>query len=272
MAKIDISNALKKAGDTAKKAKDKAVSAAQEGAQKAQAGAKALKDATKKEVDKISESITTSVDQRKAEKSQKEAGKKAAAEKAAIESTGVKAIAPQNALKIFYFLIAADREIASAEEDKFDQIGRKLDTNFDEHKSGIISECKNRLEKIIDPEDYYDALQDGVEAALSEEQISDIGFMTPKLLIWDLMTIAYSDKEYDETERRLLKYIVRKLDIAKDVFLEMETSLLTINDIERELSWIKTTDRPYLEIENQVRELDKRRDDILLAIKALIVL
>lgn len=272
MAKIDIGNALKKAGDTAKKAKDKAVSAAQEGAQKAQAGAKALKDATKKEVDKISESIIISVDQRKAEKAQKEADKKAAAEKAAIESTGVKAIAPQSALKIFYFLIAADQEIASVEEDKFDQIGREIDPNFDEHKNAIISESKNRLEKIIDPEDYYDALQDGVEAALSEEQISDNGFITPKLLIWDLMTIAYSDKEYDEAERRLLKYIVRKLDIAKDVFLEMETSLLTINDIERELTWIKTTGRPYLEIENQVKELEKRREDILLAIKALIIL
>lgn len=272
MAKIDIGNALKKAGDTAKKAKDKAVSAAQEGAQKAQAGAKALKDATKKEVDKISESITTSVDQRKTEKAQKEADKKAAAEKAAIESTGVKAIAPQSALKIFYYLMAADGKITSSEQEKFDEIGKELDPDFDEHKSTLFDECKNRMAKIIDTEDSYDALQDGVEAALSEEQISDNGFITPKLLIWDLMTIAYSDKEYDEAERRLLKYIVRKLDIAKDVFLEMETSLLTINDIERELTWIKTTDRPYLEIENQVKELEKRREDILLAIKALIIL
>ena len=272
MAKIDIANALKKAGDTARKAKETAVSAAQEGMGKAQAGAKALKDATKKGTDKISDSVTAAVEQRKTEKAKKEADKKAAAEKAAIESAGVKAIAPQNALKIFYFLIASDKEISSAEEEKFDQIGKEFIPDFDKYKSDIIGECKNQLEKIIDPEDYYDALQDGVESALSEEQVSNNGFITPKLLLWDLMTIAYSDKEYSETERRLLKYIVRKLGIAKDIFLEMETILLTINDIEREITWIKTTDRPYLDIENQVKELEKRRNDILASVKALIIL
>ena len=272
MIKIDIGNALKKAGDTAKNAKEKAASAAQESAQKAQAGVMALKVATKKEADKISESITTAADQKKTAKAQKEADKRAAAEKAAIEATGVKAISTRSALKISYFLIAADKEIASAEEEKFDQIGKELDPNFNEHKPDVIAKCKNCLEKIIDPEDYYDVLQDGVEDALSEEQISDNVFITPKLLIWDLMTIAYSDKEYNETERRLLKYIARKLDIAKDVFLEMETSLLTINDIEREITWIKTTDRQYLDIENQVKELEKRKNDIFFAVKSLITL
>lgn len=272
MAKIDFGDVLKQAGDLAKKAKDKAVLAAQEGAQKAQAGAKALKDAAEEGADKISESVKSTVDRKKAEKAEKEADKKAEAEKAAIESTGVKAIAPRSAMKVFYYLMAADGEITSSEEEKFDEIGKELDPDFDEHKSTLFDECKNRMAKIIDTEDSYDALQDGVEAALSEEQVSKNGFITPKLLIWDLMTIAYSDEEYNDTERRLLKYIVRKLDISKNVFLEMETSLLTINDIEREISWIKTTDRPYLEIENQVKELEKRKNDIFMAAKALIIL
>ena len=46
---------------------------------------------------------------------------------------------------------------------------------------------------------------------------------------------AYSDESYDETERKLLKYIVRKLQIDKAVFLEMESSILTILDIEKEI-------------------------------------
>ena len=66
--------------------------------------------------------------------------------------------------------------------------------------------------------------------------------------------------------------MVRKLNIPKDIFLEMESSLLTIRDIEREMDWIKTTDRPYLAIEKQIKELDKRREDILGAVKALITL
>lgn len=272
MAKIDFGNALKKAGDTAKMAKEKAVSAAQAGAEKAQAGAKVIKDAAKKETDKISESAKNAADRKKAEKANKEADKKAAAEKAAIESVGIKAIAPQSAVKVFYFLMSADGEIAAEEEEKFEQIGRELDPGFDGYKDAIISECKKQLEKLIDTGDFYDTLQDGVETALTEEQISIIGYLTPKLLLWDLMTIAYCDKEYNETERRLLKYIVRKLNISKDVFLDMESMLAAVNDIEREIAWIKTTDRPYLTIEKQIKELEKRRNDILLTAKALIIL
>ena len=49
-------------------------------------------------------------------------------------------------------------------------------------------------------------------------------YITPKLLVWDLLTIAYSDESYDETERKLLKYIVRKLQIDKAVFLEWKAA------------------------------------------------
>ncbi len=272
MAKIDFSGALKKAGDAAKKASEKAAIAAQVGAEKAQVGAKVLKDATKKEADKLSESVKTAAEQKKADYAQKKAEKKAAAEKAAIEATGVTAIAPQSAVKIFYYLMAIDRKITPEEEEKFDLIGKEMDPDFEAHKEVLIKECSAQMEKIIDAEDYYDAIQDGIEAALSGEQVSNCGFVTPKLLLWDLLTIAYGDDEYGEEERKILKYVVRKLNIAKDVFLEMESSILTVSDIEKEITWIKGTDRTYLVIEKQVKELEKRRDDILLAIKALITL
>ncbi len=283
MAKFDFGSALKKAGDAAKRATEKAgvvapivaekaAAAAQIGAQKAQAGAKTLQEATKKEADKLSESVKTAAEQAKADIAEKKAEKKAAAEKAAIEATGVTAIAPQNAVKIFYYLMAIDRKITADEEETFDLIGREMDSAFEEHKEILVKECKEQIEKIIDAEDYYDAVQDGVSAALSGEQVSNIGFVTPKLLLWDLLTIAYSDDEYGEEERKLLKYVVRKLDIPKDVFLEMESSILTVHDIEKEITWIKGTDRPYLIIEKQVKELEKRREDITLAVKALIML
>ncbi len=268
MAKIDFSGALKKAGDAAKKASEKAAIAAQVGAEKAQVGAKVLKEGA----DKLSESVKTAAEQKKADYAQKKAEKKAAAEKAAIEATGVTAIAPQSAVKIFYYLMAIDRKITPEEEEKFDLIGKEMDPDFETHKEVLIKECSAQMEKIIDAEDYYDAIQDGIEEALSGEQVSNHGFVTPKLLLWDLLTIAYGDDEYGEEERKILKYIVRKLNIAKDVFLEMESSILTVSDIEKEITWIKGTDRTYLVIEKQVKELEKRRDDILFAIKALITL
>ena len=84
--------------------------------------------------------------------------------------------------------------------------------------------------------------------------------------------MAYSDENYNDTERRLLKYIVRKLNLDKASFLEMESSILTMMDIERELTWIKATDRPYLKIEPVVSELTHRKKVIFDNVKDLIAL
>ena len=184
----------------------------------------------------------------------------------------VKAVSPINAVKIFYYLMAADGNIGNSEIERFELVGKEIDKEFFEHQEHIEKVCKEQLEKIIDKEDYYDVVQDGVEEALLSKQESDKGFVPAKLLVWDLLTIAYSDEEYGEEERKLMKYIVRKVDIPKDVFLEMESSYLSVNDIQKELDWIKSTDRPYLEIDKQVKELERRQNAIYESVKALIYL
>ena len=52
----------------------------------------------------------------------------------------------------------------------------------------------------------------------------------------------------------------------------MESSILTLMDIERELTWIKTTNRPYLTIESMVNELSDRKNVISESILDLIAL
>lgn len=221
----------------------------------------------KKDETKVSHEEATKdekmVDEKTATK-QKELGK------AEIEI--IKVISPINAVKIFYYLMAADGTIESGEEEKFDLIGKEIDPDFDEHKEHVIKICKEQLDKVIDSEDYYDVVQDGVEEALHAKQEFDKGYVPSKLLVWDLLTLAYSDNAYNDVERKLMKYIVRKVDIPKDVFLEMESSLLAVEDLEKELKWIKTTNRPYLTIDTQVKEIERREQAIYESIKALIML
>lgn len=181
-------------------------------------------------------------------------------------------IAIRNALQIIYYLMAADGTVFHSEEEKFDAIGSELDPDFADSKPAIIKVCSAQLEKIMDPEDYYDVLQDGVENAILSSNVTADTCITPKLLVWDLLTIAYSDESYDESERKLLKYIVRKLGIDKAIFLEMESSILTIVDIEKEIEWIRTTDQPYLTIEARINELTKRKSVIFESVKDLITL
>lgn len=190
------------------------------------------------------------------------------------ENSGIRVscISTKNAIKIIYYLMAADGQIYHSEEEKFDEICMELDPDFVQKKAQIIKECKEQLDKVIDTDDYYDVVQDGVEDAIISSMRTEDSFITPKLLVWDLLSVAYSDENYDETERKLLKYIVRKLDIDKAEFLEMESSILTLMDLEKELAWIKTTDRPYLKIESMVNEIQDRKNVIFESVKDLIAL
>ena len=62
----------------------------------------------------------------------------------------------------------------------------------------MVGECQKQLDKVIDPEDYYDALQDGVEDALLTSKHADDAFITPKLLVWDLISIMCFECPYHE--------------------------------------------------------------------------
>ena len=192
--------------------------------------------------------------------------------KTATKASEIKCISTHNAIKVFYYLMAADGQIFHREEEKFDAVGAELDPEFFQHKEQIVGECQAQLDKVIDSEDYYDALKEGIEDAIDSSHMTKDSFITPKHLIWNLLTIAYSDENYDETERRLLKFIVRKLNIDKAVFLELENSILTLLDLENELRWIKTTERPYLAIETMVNEIADRKNVIFESVKDLISL
>ena len=141
-----------------------------------------------------------------------------------VEIIDVPAISTKSAIKIIFYLMAADGEVYHSEEEKFDSIGTELDPTFLDNKNRIVNECKKQLDKVIDYEDYYETLKEGIDAALNDSKITEDTFITPKLLVWNLLAIAYSDENYDETERKLIKYIVRKTNIDKAIFLEMESS------------------------------------------------
>ena len=106
----------------------------------------------------------------------------------------------RNALKVFYYLIAADGKILEEELRKFDEIGTALDPAFEAHKSEIIEECNEQLENTIDPEDYYDVLQDAVGEAIDSSRYDGGSFITPRLLLWNMLTIAYCDGDYAEQQ------------------------------------------------------------------------
>lgn len=183
----------------------------------------------------------------------------------------------KDATKIFYYLMAADGNVSIAELDKFAEIGKEIDPNyFLNYKNDVIDECKRQLENVIDPEDYYDVVKEGITEVLSEDDPFSINFrigtryVESPTLIWNLLIIAFSDGEYSQNERYLIKYIVRKLKIDKTFFLELENSIKTIEKINTEIKWIKNTNNSSQIIEDTIDELDERKYIIFQSVKLLI--
>ena len=183
-------------------------------------------------------------------------------------------ISGEDAVRIFYYLMAVDGKISQEEEEKFEIIAKELDSYFELHKERIISSCQEQLSKTIDEEDYYDVIQEGVGDVLDSYVSNNYMFpgeISNRIVVWNLLVIAISDGRYANQERKLIKYVVRRMDVEKSVFEEMENAIRALDALEKQKTWVKTTNKSYLVIETLVNELENRRNVIKGSIEELMI-
>lgn len=176
-----------------------------------------------------------------------------------------------SALQIIYLLMAVDNEIANEEEEKFSAIGKDMDPSFEEHREDIIIKCKETLSKVIDESDLYDTVHDRIGDIVREAFASSEGSIQPDLLLWNLLAIAHSEEQYSNLERRLIRFFARQTNIDKSVLDIMENTIETLIALEKEEAWLKTTSKPYLEIEKNLNEIADRRMAIMQSVQALML-
>ena len=176
----------------------------------------------------------------------------------------------KSAILTFYYLIAVDKTVSDEEIDTFESIANEIDSDFGSYKESINEEYRNQIEKIIDEEDFYDVILEGVDKALLRELEEEEEGVSSRLLLWNLLVVAFCDGNYSVEERRLIKHIVRMLDIEKDIFLEMEQLMKANVAVDKELEAIENSDKPYNEIRPMVEELEKRNKVIVTSAKTLI--
>ncbi|SER07251.1 hypothetical protein SAMN02910369_02999 [Lachnospiraceae bacterium NE2001] len=180
-------------------------------------------------------------------------------------------IKKKSAIMTFYYLIAVDKEVSDEELDTYESIAREIDPEgYDQYKSSISDAYKRQIDKLIDEEDFYDVILEGVDIALSEELSDDEEGVSSRFLLWNILVVAFCDGSYSNEERRLVKHIVRFLDIDTDVFLEMEQLMKANVAVGKELEDIERSDRPYNEIRPMVEEIEKRREVIVTSARNLI--
>lgn len=175
------------------------------------------------------------------------------------------------AIKAFYYLMAVDGVVTADEIECFNSIGAELDPEaFATYRDDLIAECELQLKNIIDEEDYYEVVLEGVDKALVAQIDDHTKGITVRHMVWDMLVIAFSNTEYSSFERKFIKHIVRVMDIDRSVFLEMEQIIKTNAAVENELRWINQSDRPYSEIRPIVDELERRQKVVLTCARQLI--
>ena len=192
-------------------------------------------------------------------------------------------IKKRDAVKLYYYLIAADGEVKQSELEKFEEIGKETDTSFVDYKDEVIEECNRQIKKVIDEDEYFEVIKEGIDEVLGKDSslMSRLMFggIGAPLVLWNLLSIAVSDKEYAPEEQKLI--MVRKMKIDKDIYLEMENAIKTIQNIDRTITLLSSQDKGFvikgnhleiysLAIGETVKEYTQRRDVIFNSIKELV--
>ncbi len=182
----------------------------------------------------------------------------------------IKVISKKGALRAFYFLMALDG-VSTFEKDCFEEIGTELlGEEFSAIEEEIISECERVISSIEVDDERYDVIQEGIDRALNDVVAAIDTGVVPRLLIWDMLSLAHSDSIFSDEENRLISHVARVLQIDKSVLVEMKHLISVARSILDEKKVLESSSRPYSEIRPMVDEVEKRQQTIVEAAKALI--
>ena len=176
-----------------------------------------------------------------------------------------------SAMKSFYYLMAIDGDILENELDKFNEIGVEIigDT-FIDLRDQIIEECKKQIDSAVLDDDLYDVIQEGLDETLSVNAEKENAGIWPRHLLWNMLTIAYSDGGCSKDENRFISHMARILQVEKSVFLEMKQMMITAIAIQNEIEQLHISEKPYAEVRPLVDEMENRKQTIVEAVKELI--
>ena len=179
-------------------------------------------------------------------------------------------ICPNDAMKIVYYVMAADGKMDKLELKGFDNIGKQVDPKFKENKKEIEDECKKTIKAAKKNEEYLDILLESVVDIIKDSAKSSEGSIPPKLLLWNLIVIAFAEGKYSKTEKRIIHAVARRTKIDSTIVKEMENSVRTVQLIEKEETALRGSKKIYSEVDTILKELGHRKEVIMESAFALI--
>lgn len=123
----------------------------------------------------------------------------------------------------------------------FDHIGDNLDAkHFHDYRKEIIDSCDERINQCHDSDDRYDVIVEVLMQSCRIERIKSCR-IAPRLLLWNMLSVAFADGEYDAVESRLIRHIARTMIADRSIYPEMEHLMRAAYDVRGELDWISNS-------------------------------
>lgn len=179
-------------------------------------------------------------------------------------------VSSKTALKIVYYLIISDGQINDDEKEQFNAIGQSMIDHFENVQSDITRKGDDILSHAGEKA-YSDLVYEAVILDLEYDHIeSPDQSIKARQLLWNLIVVSYSDGLHSDTEQRIIDAIMRKWDISDAVLQEMLEAMETLLAIQGEKKRFSASQRPYAEVQIQVKELENREAIIMQSIHQLI--
>lgn len=174
-----------------------------------------------------------------------------------------------DAMTVIYLLMSVDRNYTAEEETVFLSAGKEIDTQFDQNKETLITECTS-LVKETESGLFEQNIHDAVAKAIWKSSSSPDATISGKLMIWNMIAAAYADGICTNVEHNLIEFAAKELKVEAEVILEMESSMKTLLAVNREEDWLKASTKPYAIVHPQMEELENRKTNIMQGIQALL--
>lgn len=192
------------------------------------------------------------------------------------------------AVKIAYYLMAVDGKISECEENYLNEIAEGFGINepalfedviirtnallnYTSDSNLVYKLIKNEVDKIIEKIYNQNSQKKSleIENEFIEEWLSK-EYITPNIIIWNLMTMAIKDLDYSENEKMLINFVAKKFNIDRSILVEMDNAIRALYSIQNELEWINKNIENKSEISKLIDELINRRKIIENSIKLFI--
>ena len=177
----------------------------------------------------------------------------------------------RDSLRLICCMMIIDGKVSDEERTSLIEIGRELDPNFPLYQEELMEEGIQLMNMPSeDEDDYYDIIHNHVSDIIHSASLPKENGIRGKVLLWNLLTVAYSDGDYSSKEKRLLRYIAKSACVDSALLLEMEHTVRTLMAIETEEIWLKNSDRSYAVVEERVNELTDRKNTIMVGLRELL--